>query len=391
MIQISDKTQCCGCTACMSICPHDAIIMKPDELGFKYPLVDIEKCTECGLCEKVCSFNKNYNKTTNLSTPLLYAVRHKNMNHISTSRSGAAFIAISDFVLKQKGVVYGATFNEFFSVVHKRATSIEERDAFKGSKYVQSDLNSIFRQIKTDLKNGELVLFSGTSCQTAGLRSYIPQKLQNRLILVDLICHGVPSPRIWDDYLVYIKNKYKKSIITVNFRDKSKYGWDSHMESFILSNGKKIYRKTWTSLFYKHIMFRPSCSVCYFTNLYRPSDFTIADYWGIEKLSPTFNADNKGCSLLFLNTAKAVGIFSSIKSDIYVIPTKIGLCMQPNMKTPSKFHTDWQEFEKEYLTKGFIWAAKKYGDLGYAYKVNSFITTLKRILYPIYNYIISRK
>lgn len=299
MIQIKDKADCCGCTACASICPKDAITMEPDTLGFKYPKVDLSKCIDCGLCEKVCAFNDNYDKSRNLKEPEIYAARHKDIHEIETSRSGAAFIAISDYILENGGIVYGVGYKDHFRVAHKRATTKEERNEFKGSKYVQSDLDGIFRQVKEDLKQGNTVLFSGTPCQTAGLNSYIGKKLRENLVLVDIVCHGVPSPYIWRDYLAYIEKKYKNEVVKVDFRDKSRIGWSGHIESFIFNNGRKVESRIYTDLFYQHIMIRPSCGNCHYTNFIRPSDFTLADYWGWEKISKEFNSDNKGCSLLF--------------------------------------------------------------------------------------------
>lgn len=238
MIQISDPASCCGCTACASICPHDAISMKPDVMGFLYPLVDESKCIECGLCEKVCAFNEKYDTSLNLPQPDAYAARHKDMKEVETSRSGAAFIAISDYVLDQGGVVYGAGYEDHFRVVHKRAVTKEERDEFKGSKYVQSDLTGIFRSVRTDLKNGLTVLFSGTPCQTAGLNAFIGKKLRENLILLDIVCHGVPGPYIWRDYLLYLEKKQGKRITYVNFRDKQLYGWRAHRESFKFDGGR---------------------------------------------------------------------------------------------------------------------------------------------------------
>jgi ferredoxin len=156
------KVDCCGCTACENVCPHGAILMEPDVLGFLYPKVNDDKCVDCGLCEKVCSFHENYDRTLNLPIPLAYAARHKDMHEVETSQSGAAFIALSDWILEQRGIVYGAGYDEHFRVIHKRASNKEERNEFKGSKYVQSDLNQVFRQIKNDLKNGLIVFFSGT-------------------------------------------------------------------------------------------------------------------------------------------------------------------------------------------------------------------------------------
>ena len=251
MIDIKNPADCCGCTACASICAHDAITMKPDALGFLYPEVDKEKCVDCGLCEKVCSFNDHYDTSLNLETPLAYGARHKDMNEVETSRSGAAFIAISDYILEQGGVVYGAGYTDHFRVVHKRATTKEERDEFKGSKYVQSDMTGVFRQVKKDLRDGMTVLFSGTPCQTSGLNSYVGKRLRENLFLVDIVCHGVPSPYMWRDYIAYLEKKQGSPIVWVNFRDKQKFGWKAHHETFKFKNGGG--KMSFTYLFYKHM------------------------------------------------------------------------------------------------------------------------------------------
>ena len=237
MIKIEKKEECCGCTACASICAHDAISMQPDALGFLYPVVDETKCVECGLCEKVCAFNDYYDTGLNFDKPLAYGARHKDMQEVETSRSGAAFIAISDYILENGGVVYGVGYAEHFRVVHKRATTKEERNEFKGSKYVQSDMNTVFRQVKKDLRDGLTVLFSGTPCQTSGLHSYVGKHLRKNLFLVDIVCHGVPGPYLWRDYLNYLEKIQGSPIVWVNFRDKQKYGWRAHLESFIFKNG----------------------------------------------------------------------------------------------------------------------------------------------------------
>ena len=232
MINIKDPADCCGCTACASICNHDAITMEPDALGFLYPKVDESKCVECGLCEKVCAFNDNYDKSLNLPKPDAYAARHKDMDEVMKSRSGAAFVAISDYILEHGGIVYGAGYKDHFRVAHKRATTKVERDEFRGSKYVQSDLTGVFRMVKQDLKNGLTVLFSGTPCQTSGLNSYVGKKLRENLVLIDIVCHGVPGPYIWRDYLAYLEKKQGDTITMVNFRDKEVFGWKAHRETF---------------------------------------------------------------------------------------------------------------------------------------------------------------
>ncbi len=379
MIDIKNPADCCGCTACASICMHQAITMKPDALGFLYPEVDKDKCTDCGLCERVCAFHDNYDKSLNLPQPDAYAARHKDVHEVETSRSGAAFIAISDYIIEQGGVIYGAGYTDHFRVVHKRAITKEERNEFKGSKYVQSDLSGIFRQVKEDLKNGKIVLFSGTPCQTAGLHSYVGKKLRGNLFLVDIVCHGVPAPYIWKDYLTYNEKKYNKIITSVDFRDKSQIGWSKHVESLTF-NQEKIYSNSYTYIFYKHIMFRHSCGACKYTNLQRPSDITIADFWGWEKTDTTINVDNKGVSLIFSNTEKGQKILDSVKDRMTIIPVELENCMQPNLINPSEIHPKRMAFEKDYMEKGFVYVMKKYGDIGWQYKIKRFLGRCKRLI-----------
>lgn len=379
MIQIQDKRECCGCTACASICNHEAIHMQVDEMGFKYPVVDIAKCVECGLCEKVCAFHEHYDTTSNFQEPFVYAVRHKNNNEIKTSRSGAMFTALSDFIFERKGIVYGVGFADHFRVVHKRITNREDCKDLKGSKYVQSDLTDIFRSVKKDLVDGSLVLFSGTPCQTSGLHSFLGKKEWENLYLCDIVCHGVPSPKVWADYLEYVETKENRLIEKVNFRDKER-GWKAHFESFVFQGGKKIITRTFTNLFYKHLILRPSCSSCKFTNTRRPSDITIADFWGWEKAVPGFNDDDLGCSLVFVNTPKGDQLFKHILPEIHAIQTDLAHCMQPNLEHPSVFSPKYDSFWKDYQRKGFDFVVKKYGDKGFRHKISQFKSKVKRII-----------
>lgn len=384
MIDIKNPADCCGCTACASICAHDAIKMKPDVLGFLYPEVDKDMCVDCGLCEKVCAFNDNYDTSLNLDKPLAYGARHKDMNEVETSRSGAAFIAISDYILEQGGVVYGAGYTDHFRVVHKRATTKEERDEFKGSKYVQSDMTGVFRQVKQDLRDGLTVLFSGTPCQTSGLNSYVGKRLRENLFLVDIVCHGVPSPYIWRDYIAYLEKKQGSPIVWVNFRDKQKYGWAAHHETFKFKWGGKM---SFTYLFYKHIILRKSCEKCHFTNLHRPSDITIADFWGWQKTDPNINSDDKGVSLVLINTEKGRKLFEASKDRMNTVQADIQNCLQPNMQHPTKIDRKRNEFERDYQAKGFDFVYKKYGEDGWRYKVDKiqirFISFFKNLIKKI--------
>ena len=367
MIRITDKSQCCGCTACASACSRDAITMQPDAMGFLYPVVDECKCIDCGLCEKVCAFHENYDTSLNFSVPEAYAVRHKDIREVETSRSGAAFIAISDWILEHDGVVYGVGYTDHFRVVHKRATTKEERDEFKGSKYVQSDLGDIFRHVKQDLRDGKTVLFSGTPCQTSGLNSFVGKRLKENLYLIDIVCHGVPSPNLWRDYLAYLEKKQGDKICGVNFRDKQEFGWAAHHETFNFVNSGKVVFKY---LFYQYTIFRKSCEICPFTNIHRPSDVTLADFWGWEKIYPELNEDDKGLSLVLVNTERGKLLFDAVEQDLNVYHVdNLNDCLQPNLQYPSALYPKREEFERDYAKYGFVYVAKKYGNMGWRYKL----------------------
>ena len=382
MIHIAHPADCCGCSACASVCAHRAITMQPDALGFLYPVVDADKCTDCGLCERICAFHPDYDKSLNLPQPVAFGARHKDMNEVATSRSGAAFIAMSDYVLEQGGAVYGAGYTDHFRVVHKRATTKEQRDEFKGSKYVQSDPADTFREVKKDLRDGLTVLFSGTPCQTAGLNAYVGGKLRERLILVDIVCHGVPSPSIWRDYVQYLEDKAKVPIVHADFREKAQCGWQEHKEAFKYAGREDSsdIRSSYTYFFYKHIMFRHSCGACKYTNLQRPSDVTLADFWGWQKTHPTINADDRGLSLVLCNTAKGLTLFNRVKEQMQVIPAVIDQCMQPSLRQPSKIHPQRMRFERDYVRKGFKYILHRYGDQGWRYQIEKYTGKIKRAI-----------
>lgn len=379
MIKVENPQNCCGCSACASICEHNAISMEPDALGFLYPRVDEGRCIGCGLCEKVCQFNENYDQSQNLSQPKAYAARHKDKNEIMRSRSGAAFVAISDYIIEKGGVVYGAGYKDHFRVTHKRAATKAERDEFRGSKYVQSDLTGVFRQVREDLKRGLTVLFSGTPCQTSGLIAFVGTRLRQNLVVLDIVCHGVPGPYIWRDYILYLEKKQGDVVSVVNFRDKVSFGWKAHKESYLFKNGL-VTSCAYTFLFYKHIMFRYSCGVCYFTNLRRPSDITLADFWGWQKNVPGMNEDDRGLSLVFINTEKGKAVFEAIKKVLDVKEVDVNNCLQPNLLHPSAIHPERERFEELYVKRGFEYVFKRYGEDGWRNKVVVIIKKAKRII-----------
>lgn len=376
MIEVKDSSLCCGCTACMSICPHDAIVMRPDEMGFVYPVVDKDKCVDCGLCEKVCTFVKGKD---GLSKPLkTYGIRHRDENEIIASRSGGVFPALARKVIQEGGTVYGAAYDEGFRVVHKRADDVSGVDAFRGSKYVQSDMEGVFPKVIEDLKSGRKVLFSGTPCQVAGLKSMIPAALRENILLVDIVCHGVPSPYVWRDYLAYQEKKHGGTVESLSFRDK-KYGWKAHKESFTIA-GNTYTDGSYTYLFYEHVMLRDSCHVCPYSDVSRVGDVTLADFWGWQKSLPDFNADDKGVSLVLCSTSHGVDAVNACLGELDVREVVIEDCLQPNLMRPSAAGKNRAGFVRDYPAKGLEYVMKRYGDKGWRYKVYINYMSLKRKL-----------
>jgi len=380
MINITDNKNCCGCTACEAICPKDAITMEPDCMGFKYPKVNLNKCIDCHLCEKVCAFHSEYDVTANFDKPFAYGVRHLNIEQVKTSRSGAAFIALSDSVLRSGGIVYGVGFKPGFVVSHIKATTPKERDAMKGSKYVQSDLYGIFRQIKSELKEGQQVLFSGTPCQVAALKSYLGVKLLQNIYLIDIVCHGVPAPVVWDDYIKWLQDKWGTSIREVNFRDK-RFGWRVHRESYLTDKGLK-FCNSFTRGFTRGLIIRPSCQVCPYANTKRPSDISLADFWGWEKNAPEWNTDDLGLSLVMVNTPKGKELLEQSLTDLDVREFPIENCMQNQLRRPVCLNHRYEEFARIYETLGFVATMRRFNCIGFGYKLYQWASDFKhRILH----------
>lgn len=363
MISVFDKKEeCCGCTACKYICPTRAINMVFDEEGFLYPKINQELCIDCGKCKKVCPFQNTTNIEDKLDEPLIYAVIQKDPEIRMQSSSGGAYTAISDPILEKDGLVYGVKFDENFNVVHSRAVNAEERNEFRGSKYVQSELNDTFTHIYDDLNSGKSVLFTGTGCQTAGLRNFLANKKANteKLIINDFVCHGTPSPLLWSNYIKFIQKKGQLNSYTFRYKVKGWHGYNIKAEyknGDIKINSLKL--KVFTNLFSSNLVLRPSCYNCKFANLNRPSDIMIGDYWGIEKVMPEID-DNKGVSLVLVNTDKGKAIFSEIRENLEVWQSNTEDCLQQNLLKPTGRPQMREQFWKDYNNNGFEYIAKKY-------------------------------
>lgn len=377
-----NKNECCGCTACMNICPQKAIRMEKDEEGFLYPVVDKEKCIECGLCKKVCAFQKGYNVEGSLKKVEVYATKNKSDEIRMHSSSGGMFYTISKYVLSKGGLVYGVIFDNNFHAVHIRTDSIDGIKKMMGSKYSQSELGNIYNDVKKDLKDGKLVLFTGTPCQVGGLNKFLQNIDKTNLILVDLVCHGTPSPYLFQDYIKFIEKNKKKKIIGYYHRSK-KIAWQQHTENIVYEDGKEDYTsrlsQTWKRLFGTTLFFRPSCYSCKYTNTIRTGDITIGDFWGIEKYNKEFT-DNKGVSLTLVNTIKGQKVFDEISKDLIINNRKIeeAIVKNPQLKQPINIDIDERnKFWNDYKTKGFKYIASKYGGYNNIGKLKNLV---KRII-----------
>lgn len=311
MIRIDKKENCCGCTACAAICPKNCIEMKEDREGFRYPEVDEEACVKCGACEKVCPIKKHEEEKQ--FEQKAYLVQHKNDDVRLESSAGGAFTAISEMVLEKKGVVFGAAYDENFQVHHIYVENKEDLRFFRNSKYVQSDLENTFSEVKNFLKENRWVCFSGTPCQIEGLNSYLGKKYDH-LIMVDVVCHGIPSPLIWNKYLEYQKNKIPQAD-NIRFRDKY-FGYKYSTMSFV-REGKNVYHAgsqadPMLRAFFSDICDRPSCYQCPVKKRYRVSDLTIWDCFSVYDFDKKMD-DDKGTTRVLCHTEKGLNVIEKLK------------------------------------------------------------------------------
>ena len=342
-----EKTKCCGCTACQHACPHNAIKMKEDEQGFKYPEIDALRCNHCGLCREICPFTILKKSVT--PHYQVYAARHKSEEVLEHSSSGGMFTAFSDYVLNKEGIVYGCGYDSDFRLVYRRAADRSSRDSLCGSKYVQSDLGDCYVQIKKDLKDGKHVCFIGTPCQCAGLQSFLTGADTSRLVTIALICHGVPSPKLFREYLEYCNGKRKAKIINYEHRPKHRHWGHIERAKFIYDNGDSdsdsVLSQGWKWLFYSNAALRPCCYECPWAKGGHTADITIGDYWGIEECMPDFY-DKMGVSAVLINTSKGEYVFREVAGALEIRPSnfKDVVRKNPNLISPSKPLTDKEKF-----------------------------------------------
>lgn len=318
MIEIIAKSNCTGCSACANICPRGCIKMQADAEGFLYPEVNEEMCADCGLCENVCPM---LHKPKQHDILAVYGAKNKDDKVRFTSSSGGMFTLLAEQVLQQGGVVAGAALDENLLVRHVLIDAVCALPKLRGSKYVQSEIGTVYSEVRKVLRTGRKVLFSGTPCQIAGLKGYLVKPFAN-LITVDVVCHGVPSPKVYQKHLAELAQEAGEAVVQVRFRDKAK-GWKRGETLFLTEHrrlGASKRKETYMRLFLNNISIRPSCGACAFNNKRSLADITIADYWGIDKQFPDFD-DDKGVTLVLVNSEAGVDLLAQVKEQAELLVT----------------------------------------------------------------------
>lgn len=339
MIELfTEKKHCCGCAACMNICPKKAITMKTDDDGFMYPQIDTKLCVKCGLCTKVCAFQK---ETVKGKEPIAcFAAINKNEESLIESASGGVFAALASYIIQRGGVVYGCSYDDDMMPHHIGIDNIKDIKKLQGSKYVQSTIDFTFLQVKRDLMEGKKVLFTGTPCQVAGLKSFLGKGYDN-LITADIICHGVPNAAFFKGYISYLEDKLGGKIIDFRFRDKSR-GWGLMGKAVYKKNNKVKHKlihpvtSYYYSYFLKGDIYRENCYECKYACSHREGDFTLGDYWGVQKFHPELEV-KKGVSVLLINSRKAMDIKEELSEYINLTESSFNKAREKNdqLKEPA--------------------------------------------------------
>lgn len=348
MIQIIDKHNCCGCSACVQACPKQCISFDEDEQGFRYPSVSKDLCIDCGLCEKVCPV---LNQSEPRKPIKVYAAVNPNEKIRMKSSSGGIFTMFAEAIIEDGGVVFGARFDEKWEVIHDYVETKEELSYFQGSKYVQSKIGETYKQTCKFLQTGRKVLFSGTSCQIAGLKLFLNKEYEN-LVTIDVVCHGVPSPKVWREYLSAVASN--KVIGYVFLKDKTT-GWRDYSftildkeQSVIFS--EKASKNKYMMAFTRNLTLRSACFQCPAKDGKSLSDITLADFWGVENLDLKILDDDKGMSFVSLNTRKGELAFKSLsircESVDYELSKIYNSCIFKSTNEPSQRTKFWRRYIK---------------------------------------------
>lgn len=358
MIRIEHKKDCCGCTACASICSHRCISMQEDAEGFLYPKVDVSKCTDCGLCERVCPMLHSSSERSILQ---VLAAKHKDELVRKESSSGGVFSILAERFIEDGGMVVGCAMNEHLQAVHVICETKEDLIRLRSSKYVQSDMGAVYPQVRQLLRDGKKVLFSGTPCQVSGLRNFLVKSYEN-LYCIDVLCHGVPSPKLYREYLKMMEHKNGAQGAFISFRSKRRE-WKRLYIDIKFKNDKEYFKYSgfdpYMQLFLSNTSQRNSCFHCPYTTLQRQGDISLGDFWGIGKEFYHLD-DNKGISMVLLNNTKGKLWFDSVKNDLDIYESTIARAVEGNKVLVENIPGEDKRnlFYKDFVQNGFKSAVK---------------------------------
>lgn len=361
MEKIVDRKDCCGCAACFAACNHQTINMVVDECGFLYPTFNADSCVDCGLCKSSCPIIKRDSEHYTVDNQEFYACHNNDGIEWKASSSGGIFRVLADYMIEQGGYVVGAVYDEEFVVRHFITNKKEDLDKFRGSKYVQSDTRTIFKEVKDALKTGLPILFTGTPCQTEAIKCYLRKPYEN-LLTCDIICNSVPSPVVFRDYISFLESKYGTRVVNINMKDKTN-GWPNTKARVFFENGKSIFDSLdsdlWFNAWSSTLISRRSCANCRFTNYNRPGDITIGDCWAIFHKNNSFLSPN-GISQLMINTKKGKLLIEKVKERMTLLPITKEYSWQSKLEYPISINPKSEEFWEDYNKMEFKTIAQKY-------------------------------
>jgi len=311
----NSKNECYGCSSCVQVCPTQAISFEKDSEGFFYPEIDASKCCDCGLCRKSCPIYQSSPK----DNPQAYAIWNKNDEIRSSSTSGGVFTSLAEKIISDGGVVFGVAFDKSFKAVHTCVDSADQLGPLRGSKYTQSFVGDSYKKVRELLNVDTPVLFSGTPCQIGGLYSYLGKDYSS-LFTCDCVCHGVPSPGVFELYKEHLQKLHNSEIETLQFRNKLE-SWKSYNVSVTFKSGRQVLTSfkedPYMIGFIKNMYLRPSCHTCKYASLQRQADVTLGDFWGIDKFYPELD-DDRGTSLLLINTPKGAQLLQRCENELAI-------------------------------------------------------------------------
>lgn len=363
---ICPSNKCNGCMACYNICHFNAIQMVADDEGFLYPKINQQNCTNCHMCVNVCpSLSKEILKEEILENQEIYAAWSLNNEIREKSSSGGVFSHLAKYILSKGGVIFGAGYDNNFNVIHKYVDTEDDYLSLIGSKYVQSFIGNSYQIVLKYLVKERDVLFVGTPCQVAGLMHYLSDIDITHLYTVDLVCHGVSSPMVFNDFKNYMENKYNSPITNICFRDKQ-LGWKEFSLSMYFRNGNREYKKLkespFLNFFLSNMILRESCYQCPYANLHRQGDITLCDFWGYHPHFIKEHDDDKGISGIIVNSLKGKKLLHNITKKLYITPRlKNELTNgQRMLHVPCCKPENRNLFWKDYKKYGFPYVIKKY-------------------------------